>query len=78
VTGSDPRYLVGLTDETAARAEEILGLDVPDLDLPSKPGDYPKGIKISDREIKNLEKQNVLRRHDFHGEWNYCLVPGPT
>src|SRR6266478_1245669 len=41
-------------------------------------GDYPKGIKISDREIKNLEKQNVLRRHDFHGEWNYCLVPGPT
>ena len=17
-------------------------------------------------------------RHDFHGEWNYCLVPGPT
>ena len=41
-------------------------------------GDYPKGIKISDREIQNLEKQNVLRRHDFHGEWNYCLVPGPT
>jgi len=40
-------------------------------------GDYPKGVKISDREIKNLEKQNVLRRHDFHGEWNYCLVPGP-
>jgi len=24
--------------ETAARAEEILGLDVPDLDLPSKRG----------------------------------------
>ena len=41
-------------------------------------GDYPKGVKISDREIKNLEKQNVLRRHDFHGEWNYCLVPGPS
>ena len=37
--------------------------------------DYPKGIKISDREIQNLEKQNVLRRHDFHGEWNYCLNP---
>jgi hypothetical protein len=33
-------------------------------------GDYPKGIKISDREIQNPEKQNVLRRHDFHGEWN--------
>jgi len=38
-------------------------------------GDYPKGIKISDREIQNLEKQNVLRRHAFHGEWNYCLDP---
>src|SRR5271165_3643566 len=37
--------------------------------------DYPKGIKISDRETQNLEKQNVLRRHDFHGEWNYCLDP---
>ena len=36
-------------------------------------GDYPKGIKISDREIQNLEKQNVLRRHDFHGEWNLCV-----
>ena len=50
------------------------------LTVSAKPGtgDYPKGVKIPDREIKNLEKQNVLRRHDFHGEWNYCLVPGPT
>jgi len=40
--------------------------------------DYPKGIKIPDREIKDLEKQKILRRHDFHGEWNYCLAPGPT
>jgi len=45
---------------------------------PSCTGDYPKGVKISDWQIKNLEKQDVLRRHDFHGEWNYCLVPGPT
>ena len=37
-------------------------------------GNYPKGIKISDREIQNLEKQNVLRRHDFHGEWNLCVT----
>ena len=45
------------------------------------PGDGRRivmGVKIPDREIKNLEKQNVLRRHEFHGEWNYCLVPGPT
>jgi hypothetical protein len=44
-------------------------------------GDYPKGIKIPDREIKDLENRKVLRRHDFHGEWNYCLAsdpPGPT
>ena len=38
-------------------------------------GDYPMGIKSSDQEIQNLEKQNVLRRHDFHCEWNYCLDP---
>ena len=38
---------------------------------------YPKGIKIPDREIKDLEKQQVLQRHQFHGEWNYSLTPGP-
>src|SRR5712691_535178 len=42
------------------------------------PRQYPKGVKISDREIQNLQQQKVLRRHDFHGEWNYCLAPGPT
>jgi hypothetical protein len=35
---------------------------------------YPKGIKISDRQIKDLE-QRALRRHQFHGEWNYDLIP---
>ena len=35
---------------------------------------YPKGIKISDRQIKDLERR-VLRRHQFHGEWNYDLIP---
>ena len=38
---------------------------------------YPKGIKIPDREIRDLEKQQVLQRHQFHGEWNYSLTPGP-
>ena len=38
---------------------------------------YPKGIKIPDQEIKDLEKQQVLQRHQFHGEWNYSLAPGP-
>ena len=36
--------------------------------------DYPKGIKISNRQMKDLE-QRVLRRHQFHGEWNYGLIP---
>src|SRR5712691_3156198 len=39
-------------------------------------GTYEKGIKISDKEMKALE-QNSIRRHDFHGEWNYCLLPAP-
>ena len=35
---------------------------------------YPKGIKISDRQVKDLE-QRALRRHQFHGEWNYRPIP---
>ena len=38
------------------------------------PGEYPKGTKISDRQMKDLE-QRALRRHRFHGEWNYSLIP---
>ncbi len=38
------------------------------------PGQYPKGIKIPDRQMKDLE-QRALRRHQFHGEWNYDLIP---
>src|SRR5271165_4835527 len=38
------------------------------------PGEYPKGVKISDRQMKDLE-QRALRRHQFHGEWNYDLIP---
>jgi transposase len=32
---------------------------------------YPIGTKITDKEIRQLP----LRRHDFHGEWNYTLLP---
>jgi len=35
---------------------------------------YPKGIKITDREMRDLETQH-LTRHDFHGEWNYRVSP---
>ena len=34
-------------------------------------GEYPTGIKISDREMKELP----ITRNDFHGEWNYTLHP---
>ena len=37
-------------------------------------GSYPKGIKVTDQQMKDLE-QHALRRHDFHGEWNYTLIP---
>lgn len=38
------------------------------------PGQYPKGIKISDREMQDLEQSQRLRRHDWHPEWNYRLT----
>ena len=40
------------------------------------PGQYPKGIKISDQEMRDLEQSRRLRRHHWHPEWNYCLT-GP-
>jgi transposase len=40
-------------------------------------GSYPKGIKITDRQMKDLETRS-LRRHEFHGEWNYTLIPDDT
>jgi len=32
---------------------------------------YPKGIKISDKLMKEIH----LKRHDFHGDWNYTIRP---
>jgi hypothetical protein len=32
---------------------------------------YPKGIKISDDEMGAVK----IRRHNFHGEWNYTIMP---
>ena len=39
---------------------------------------YPTGIKIPDQEMKDLDTNGILTRHDFHGEWNYTLNPEPT
>ncbi len=38
---------------------------------------YPTGVKIPDKEMKALETNQILTRHDFHGEWNYTLNPEP-
>ncbi len=35
--------------------------------------EYPTGIKISKSEIEALD----IRRADFHGDWNYTLLPNP-
>ncbi|HUY50869.1 MAG TPA: hypothetical protein VMV92_35045, partial [Streptosporangiaceae bacterium] len=31
---------------------------------------FLKGIKVADQEIQALP----LRRHDFHGDWNYTMA----
>jgi hypothetical protein len=35
------------------------------------PRRYPTGTQISDVELASLN----LKRSDFHGEWNYTLLP---
>jgi Rhodopirellula transposase DDE domain len=35
---------------------------------------YPTGTEISDEQMHELEHR-ALQRHDFHGEWNYTLLP---
>jgi len=32
---------------------------------------YPKGVKVTDDQMDALN----LHRHDFHGEWNYTIMP---
>jgi len=32
---------------------------------------YPLGVKISDRDLVAVP----LRRHGWHGEWNYTVLP---
>ena len=36
-------------------------------------GSYPPGIKITDRQMRELEARTT--RHAWHGEWNYCVNP---
>ena len=39
---------------------------------------YPTGVKIPDQQMKALEEDGTLTRHDWHGEWNYTLNPKTT
>ncbi len=39
---------------------------------------YATGVKIADHQMKSLESDRILLRHDFHGEWNYTLRPPMT
>ena len=32
---------------------------------------YPLGVRVSDREVAAVP----LGRHDWHGEWNYTVLP---
>jgi Rhodopirellula transposase DDE domain len=34
-------------------------------------GGYPLGVRVSDRELAAVP----LRRHPWHGEWNYTVLP---
>ena len=38
-------------------------------------GIYPRGIKITDKDMKALETTGILNRHSFHGDWNYTIHP---
>ena len=41
-------------------------------------GSYPTGIKIPDQQMKALEDDGTLTRHDWHGDWNDTLNPKST
>ena len=40
--------------------------------------EYPVGVKIPDQEMKSLETNGTLTRHEWHPEWNYTLKPADT
>jgi transposase len=37
-------------------------------------GKYPKGVKVSNKEVASIR----LEREEFHGEWNYAILPRPV
>ena len=60
--------------ETIAATTTSTGLTVhAELDTAT----YPTGVKIPDKDMKDLETKQILTRHQFHGEWNYTINPRP-
>lgn len=41
------------------------------IDADIDPNTYEKGIKVSNKAFRAVN----ITRHDFHGEWNYCISP---
>jgi hypothetical protein len=37
--------------------------------------DYPRGVKITAAQLRELQDTGALARHDFHGDWNYTIRP---
>ena len=58
----DLQTVVNLISSTTTRAGLIVKSAIDD-------NYYEKGIKVSDRELELVK----LKRHDFHGEWNYTI-----
>ena len=38
-------------------------------------GSYPTGAEVSKKQMTDLEAQ-VITPHEFHGDWNYSIMPG--
>ena len=52
--------IVGTTTKTGLKIEAEIDTNV-----------YPTGIQVTDEEFE----KGQIERADFHGEWNYTLVP---
>lgn len=59
--------IVNLVSSTTTRT----GLEI---ECEIDPNDYPKGIKVTDKELKAVN----LFKDSFHGEWNYTIKPNVT
>ena len=58
----DLQTVVNLISRTTTRAGLVVKSAIDD-------NYYEKGIKVSDKELELVK----LKRHDFHGEWNYTI-----